>query len=463
MSAAGKESHPNIDDILTSIRELIADDTAADDAASEPALTQDSNGISGDAESKDVISVLRGGGETAPQQTTSGTDTDAAPDDGVLDLSEDFIVTDDPEQAGSGDPQTSPAEEQPEDTWHNGVSESDPEGMAEAEPDPDPVTAETEPAGVDQTNIWEQDFQMPVDETGPRSPFTALRTNPESAWPANDPFDVTESYKLARSQVTNGRFIAPYGEEGTDPRDQQGEETAAVDPEAEQPEAQEVIELASLAGDAESDLEAGQDEAENEPDGDDTSQSEAASEQDDRGRPRNVVDEIEAVFGGPGAWASMVQQAVSEPGTEGETGEPVYQTDEHASVPGGEGGQTTDEPRDIPATEAVSDGTHLTHSPQYDHEQTAAPPYAGEPEHQGAVQPSKDPLHGDSALPSGASKSLEESVKELLRPMLQEWLDKNMPRLVEAAMREQAAAQAQRSEHTADESDTSGDWPDRER
>ena len=209
MSAASKESHPNIDDILTSIRELIADDTAADDAASEPALTQGSNGISGDAESKDVISVLRGGGETAPQQTTSGTDTDAAPDDGVLDLSEDFIVTDDPEQAGSGDPQTSPAEEQPEDTWHNGVSESDPEGMAEAEPDPDPVTAETEPAGVDQTNIWEQDFQMPVDETGPRSPFTALRTNPESAWPANDPFDVTESYKLARSQVTNGRFIAP--------------------------------------------------------------------------------------------------------------------------------------------------------------------------------------------------------------------------------------------------------------
>ena len=214
-----------------------------------------------------------------------------------------------------------------------------------------------------------------------------------------------------------------------------------MDPEAEQPEAQEVIELASLAGDAESDLEAGQDEAENEPDGDDTSQSEAASEQDDRGRPRNVVDEIEAVFGGPGAWASMVQQAVSEPGTEGETGEPVYQTDEHASVPGGEGGQTTDEPRDIPATEAVSDGTHLTHSPQYDHEQTAAPPYAGEPEHQGAVQPSKDPLHGDSALPSGASKSLEESVKELLRPMLQEWLDKNMPRLVEAAMREQAGPQ----------------------
>ena len=47
-------------------------------------------------------------------------------------------------------------------------------------------------------------------------------------------------------------------------------------------------------------------------------------------------------------------------------------------------------------------------------------------------------MHNRDRRPS--ARRLEDSVKELLRPMLQEWLDKNMPRLVEAAMREQMAA-----------------------
>jgi cell pole-organizing protein PopZ len=36
-----------------------------------------------------------------------------------------------------------------------------------------------------------------------------------------------------------------------------------------------------------------------------------------------------------------------------------------------------------------------------------------------------------------SSKSLEDSVKEMLRPMLKQWLDENMPRVLTAALREE--------------------------
>lgn len=46
----------------------------------------------------------------------------------------------------------------------------------------------------------------------------------------------------------------------------------------------------------------------------------------------------------------------------------------------------------------------------------------------------------DEAVPEAAAasrKSLEDSVKEMLRPMLREWLDDNMPRIVESAVRDE--------------------------
>jgi cell pole-organizing protein PopZ len=36
-----------------------------------------------------------------------------------------------------------------------------------------------------------------------------------------------------------------------------------------------------------------------------------------------------------------------------------------------------------------------------------------------------------------SSKSLEDSVKEMLRPLLRQWLDENMPRVLTAALREE--------------------------
>jgi hypothetical protein len=42
--------------------------------------------------------------------------------------------------------------------------------------------------------------------------------------------------------------------------------------------------------------------------------------------------------------------------------------------------------------------------------------------------------------PAGGSKGLEDTVKELLKPLLMQWLDENMPRIVNEAIREEIAA-----------------------
>lgn len=49
--------------------------------------------------------------------------------------------------------------------------------------------------------------------------------------------------------------------------------------------------------------------------------------------------------------------------------------------------------------------------------------------------------HGDladiSALPPGSTQALEDSIKDILRPMLQQWLDENMARVVSAALKDE--------------------------
>jgi hypothetical protein len=99
--------------------------------------------------------------------------------------------------------------------------------------------------------------------------------------------------------------------------------------------------------------------------------------------------------------------------------------------------------------------------------QQAAYPQAQEPAYpqkqEMAAQPSPAAESPVSSAAMGG-KTLEDSVKELLRPMLQEWLDKNMPRLVEAAMREEVgASQAQPAEHGASAQAPSDQWRDDER
>ena len=60
------------------------------------------------------------------------------------------------------------------------------------------------------------------------------------------------------------------------------------------------------------------------------------------------------------------------------------------------------------------------------------------PDAAAVTEPSVDVASSSAALPlssSGAARTMEETVAELLRPMLREWLESNMPRIVENALR----------------------------
>jgi acrosin len=46
-------------------------------------------------------------------------------------------------------------------------------------------------------------------------------------------------------------------------------------------------------------------------------------------------------------------------------------------------------------------------------------------------------LTAASGLPAGSEKAIEESIKDILRPMLQQWLDENMARVVTAALKDE--------------------------
>ena len=46
-------------------------------------------------------------------------------------------------------------------------------------------------------------------------------------------------------------------------------------------------------------------------------------------------------------------------------------------------------------------------------------------------------LAAASGLPAGSTKAIEESIKDILRPMLQQWLDENMARVVTAALKDE--------------------------
>ncbi|HEX6866435.1 MAG TPA: DUF2497 domain-containing protein [Caulobacteraceae bacterium] len=86
----------------------------------------------------------------------------------------------------------------------------------------------------------------------------------------------------------------------------------------------------------------------------------------------------------------------------------------------------------------------------------ADPEPAPEPEHRSAPPPR--PIHRDEPLvgriaesasvaafrelsaatsPAGKGRTLEDLAREMLQPMLREWLDQNLPRIVEAAVRDE--------------------------
>ena len=432
MSKQSQESQPSIDEILSSIREIIAHEGTGKSAA-EPDAPRASDAAeprnNGDGHDQtDVLSVLRGGEE--PDRAAYGPQQDASePAEEVLDLSEEFIVTEAQARSQEG-----------------GDTQED------AEPREVPADA-TDDAAIGQAELW-ADFQMPVGEDGPASPFTAPRHHPESTWPGDDPFDVTESYKLARSRVSSGRFARHTPEQETG-QASTADEAETVEqtsqPEAPDGSGLELISLNSTEAidqDDQEDREAAVDSPAN--------AENSAQPSREAARPFPAADELEAVFGmPPRRWdaPSHTQVAISAPDEqpawepeEAHAGYLLHTSEEAPDLSEPQPARDTVETEDAPSaseapapaaegSETEQPGAVRQESPQ----QASAPDPAAAPD---APSTASEPEEMPSR--SQTDKTLEDSVKELLRPMLQQWLDENMPRLVEAAMREQVAtSQAQ--------------------
>jgi cell pole-organizing protein PopZ len=64
-----------------------------------------------------------------------------------------------------------------------------------------------------------------------------------------------------------------------------------------------------------------------------------------------------------------------------------------------------------------------------------APSFAAAVEHEAELEAPRTNGHRDYA--SAAPRTLEDSVKDLLRPMLRQWLDENMARVLTSALRDE--------------------------
>ncbi len=467
MSAESNEAKPSIDDILSSIRQMIAEEHSGEENSSSP----QSNGSAHAA----------GANGTRGHEAV---EDDTEPAEEVLDLSEEFIVTD----AAAGHQEQQPAtQNEPEGSAAVAADASDIGEATQADTDEIPSD---EPAEVEAADVWTRDFQMPVGESGPASPFAAARTHPESAWPGDDPFDVTDLYSRARSQSPHHRPEEQathedrhYSQAGSTPEADQSARAHEPDPQPEDASAQQGIELASLStqtGDVDADAQADAIEPEDHGiTGGDGEQAPAVS------RGLHAVAEIEAAFGMPtSGWGALEQAESAEPGESVDEEQPQQAYDNAETGVGALAevaeAETSAEQRgyDEDDVDQGDDPRGLVSvsfsQEEADHEdaayaETETAPLATEPQHEAALfqqpavttsSPPAPPSHAFGSSGSPTSKTLEDSVKELLRPMLQEWLDNNMPRLVEAAMREQMAASQKREspapEETGDDPEPTG-------
>lgn len=455
MSAESNEAKPSIDDILSSIRQMIAEEHSGEEISNSP----QSNGTTHAAGTNGT-----GGHEAA--------EDGAGPAEEVLDLSEEFIVTD----AAAGQQGQQPATQNEPRTSAAVTAEASDTGEA-TQSDTDEIPSD-EPAEIEAADVWTRDFQMPVGESGPASPFDAARTHPESAWPGDDPFDVTDLYSRARSQSPHHR---PEEQAAQDDRHDLDEEATPEADESARPHephahpdddsAQQGIELASLttqADDVDADAQAEAIEPEDHgiTDGD-GEQAPTVS------RGLHAVAEIEAAFGmSSSGWGAPEQAYPAEPreALEEEQPQQAYDNAEtgvgdltaaaEAETSAEQGGyDQDDDPRGLVSGSFSQEEADLDDAAAAEIESArphTEPQQEPAPVQQSAVMPPSPPTYPSHAFGSSGSptsKTLEDSVKELLRPMLQEWLDNNMPRLVEAAMREQMAASQERETTWPDETE----------
>jgi cell pole-organizing protein PopZ len=82
----------------------------------------------------------------------------------------------------------------------------------------------------------------------------------------------------------------------------------------------------------------------------------------------------------------------------------------------------------------------------WEEEASPEPEPEPEPEFEPEPEPVAAQVNGSGAHGyEAASKTLEDSVKDMLRPMLRQWLDENMPRMVTAALKDELGAGSSRN------------------
>lgn len=110
---------------------------------------------------------------------------------------------------------------------------------------------------------------------------------------------------------------------------------------------------------------------------------------------------------------------------------------------------TEDEGLDLSELDTSSDFADLDALSDTPDNDMSLPPAEEQAEDDGGVEPVAVTPSVESSLANGAvssGRTLEDSVKEMLRPMLREWLDDNMPRILEGAVKDEMSANKERDE-----------------
>ncbi len=432
MSVEKKRSQANIDDILSSIREIIADGDPG-------VLARKRSAMQPEMEQARRTNGAMPGASANVADTSQATDAEDE-DDAILDLSEDFIVA--------------PADSE---KWDGGYQMPIPgDGPAEL------VDTVFRSAGADAEDAGEGDHDVPGFREGePADPWSV---EPDDEPPAAG-FDATETYKLARAADRVGKpsFWSHRAGDPHRPGDIHGS-ASHNEPADEQPNEHPL----------QTDMTA-RDQTTFREDGDNPSwpDDEAADTWTLHSRTSDVhnahfaqsgdfahdgVEENEIVIDDD---APEDDHTASDAGGHEREAALAHddEVDRRARPPAGfvqhgaqdlqRAGQNHDPAAEIEAAFGRRLGTRPGAESYYTYESDAD---IGDYE-PSATQRAK-PAAVEPPAPS-APRSLEDSVKDLLRPMLADWLNRNMPTIVEKAVREEL--QAQRSGH--DEGPGDDDWP----
>lgn len=452
MSAESKVSQLSVDEILASIREIIAEEER------EAASPRDQEGKKerpvGADESGQVVSelarALGGGADVGDVRDAGEGVTDSEAGEEVFELSEEFIVSasaqavrEEFERFAATSGRGTPAREFSESAEELLQAES----QSEPEEDAGEKGAHMDETGEGQAGneSWEHGYQMPIPESGPSAPFLGTAEAPrgssphfhfqEEAGQPGEPFDVGESYKRARagyaSTIPEALRQEPAQSARKKEQAQEGRAGDAVPP------ADDGFEPAQASGDAK-----------------DASAPSGGAVLPTGTAPLGLHAEG-VTLTPPSEDVKQPSPLLNDGGNVGPESEALGarrsgESEEEADEPGGEWGAHQLSRKKPPTASAQPGEQHEAEPPPAQDEPT---PAAAAEADVGVALPgvqddgAQDAISGAPLMQAAASEgqtaaprgqpTLEESVKELLRPMLSKWLDENMPKLVKEAIREE--------------------------